>query len=64
MSPYLRSLLDTSLTAFAAGAVAVAAEGGDLTSGPVWVSILAGGILGVLKGLAARGVGDRGSAQF
>lgn len=64
MSPYLRSLLDTLLTAFAAGAVAVLSLSGDLTSWSTWLAALAGGAFGLLKALAARGVGDKDSAQI
>ena len=64
MSPYLRSLLDVLITAFAAGAVAVLSQGGDLTAGRTWLAAAAGGAFGLLKALAARGVGDRNSAQI
>lgn len=65
MSPYLRSLLETVGGFFLGGAVAVlTVPGVDPTS---WVTLraaLIGGALGVVKGLAARYVGSRDTAEL
>lgn len=60
MSAYLRSLIETALGWFAGGAVAVLTlPGTDLSTASVWRAAALAGAAGVLKGLAARYVGDR-----
>lgn len=65
MSPYLRSLLGVAAAWFVGGAVAVLAVPGiNVWDLKVWQAALAGGILGVVKGLAARKVGDPATANL
>lgn len=60
MSPYLKSLIETALGWFAGGAVAVLTlPGTDLSSAAVWRAAALAGAVGVVKGVAARYVGDR-----
>jgi hypothetical protein len=65
VSPYARSLARVALGWFLAGAVgSLLASGGDYASKGVWLAALGAGVVGVLKGFAARFVGDPDTARL
>lgn len=63
MNTYVRDLIERVVSTFAAGVVGVLGVNGvDLTDRKVWLVGALAGAFSVLKGLAARGTGDKNSA--